>query len=338
MNNLSVPVAVANLQMEHEMQIKKLVLTAALCLAITPVQAAGFCFVEVPADSGGPALKAAVWSPCAGPSGNIQIGSFTLVGVRDCPVVGEKLPLIVVSHGFGGAYLGHHDTAEALADAGFIVVALNHPDDTACNKEKAYRLSALITRPDDVKRLLDFMLGPSKDAAKIEAQRIGFFGFSTGGYTGLVLAGAHPDFRELRSHCQESTGATCEHVGKRALPMEPVTHDTRIKAFVVADPLSSVFPTTDSLKEVTAPLQLWGSERGGDGASPENIAAVARNLPIKPDFHIVPNSGHFAFLTPCPAMLSTSLPELCTDSPGFDRSSFHKDFNTQVVAFFRKNL
>ena len=320
------------------MPIRKFVLAAALCLAITPVQAAGLSLVEVPADSSRPALKAAVWSPCAETSGEIQMGAFTLAGVRDCPVAGGNLPLIVISHGFGGTYLGHHDTAEALADAGFIVVALNHPDDTASNKEKAHNLSALISRPDDVRRLIDFMLGPSQDAARIDAQRIGFFGFSRGGYTGLVLAGAHPDFLQLHSRCQDTIGATCEHVGRGALPTAPVSHDTRIKSFVVADPLSGVFATTDSLKDVTAPLQLWGSQRGGDGVSPSDVAAVSRNLPTKPDFHIVPNSAHFAFLTPCPAGLSATLPELCTDSPGFDRSSFHKDFNIQVVAFFRRTL
>ena len=28
--------------------------------------------------------------------------------------------------------------------------------------------------------------------------------------------------------------------------------------------------------------------------------ALARDLPVKPDFHVVPNAAHFAFLTPCP--------------------------------------
>ncbi|MFP3747982.1 hypothetical protein SB816_33500, partial [Achromobacter sp. SIMBA_011] len=48
-------------------------------------------------------------------------------------------------------------------------------------------------RPTDIKRLVDYMLGPSADAARIDPARIGFFGFSRGGYTGLVLAGGNPD-------------------------------------------------------------------------------------------------------------------------------------------------
>ena len=43
----------------------------------------------------------------------------------------DKLPLIVISHGQDGWFGGHHDTAEALADAGFVVAAINHPGDNA---------------------------------------------------------------------------------------------------------------------------------------------------------------------------------------------------------------
>ena len=54
----------------------------------------------------------------------------TFFAVPACPVTGEKLPLIVMSHGRRGWFGGHHDTAAALADAGFVVAALNHPGDT----------------------------------------------------------------------------------------------------------------------------------------------------------------------------------------------------------------
>ena len=71
-----------------------------------------------------------VWTPCAEPAQEIKIGPYVLAGRRDCPIVGDKLPLVVISHGHGGSFLGHHDLAEALADAGFVVAAINHPGDT----------------------------------------------------------------------------------------------------------------------------------------------------------------------------------------------------------------
>jgi predicted dienelactone hydrolase len=318
--------------------LKTFALALVLTVAASLAQSAGLRISEIPADTAGPALKLAEWTPCATHPGQIQLGPFALAAVRDCPLAGKNLPLIVVSHGFGGTYLGHHDTAETLADAGFVVVAVNHPDDTASNTGKARDMKALISRPADIRRVIDFMLGPSPDAAAIDSQHIGFFGFSRGGYTGLVLAGAKPDFQALRSHCPDATGVSCPTISGNVLPTLGPSSDPRISAFVIADPLSSVFATSASLEDVKAPLQLWASERGGDGVSPENVAAIARNLPGKADLHIVPNSGHFAFLTVCPPELAKRVVEICDDAAGFDRAAFHQAFNAEVLAFFRKSL
>ena len=116
-----------------------------------------------------------------------------------------------------------------------------------------------------------------------------------------------------------------------------LTHDPRVAAIVIADPLSR-FPTPQSLQDVKVPLQLWSSERGGDGVQPEDVAAVARNLPVRPDVHVVRGSAHFAFLTPCPPAMMNAVPELCVDDGGFDRVAFHREFDAQVLAFFREQL
>ncbi|WJH39103.1 dienelactone hydrolase [Aliirhizobium terrae] len=260
------------------MFIRTLALAAALTSVTTFVHAAGLKIFEIPASAGGAAIKVAEWTPCARPPETIELGPFMLPAVRGCPIAGDKLPLIVLSHGFRGTNLSHHDTAEAFADAGFVVAALNHPDDSAFSAEKGRSLEALTNRPEDIKRVIDFMLGPSSDAAKIDPKRIGFFGFSRGGYTGLVLAGAEPDFRQLRNRCADPTGEDCKPIDPALVPTETLTRDPRIKAFVIADPLSSVFPTRESVRSITAPIQLWSSERGGDGVSPKDIAGIAGNL------------------------------------------------------------
>ena len=125
----------------------KLVLAGIFCMASALAQAAGVTTVNVPADAAGPAIRAVVWSPCATPAGEVKIGSRVLPGVADCPIAGEHLPLVVISHGHGGSYSGHHDTAEALADAGFVVAALNHPGDTFADMSHAGDISALVERP-----------------------------------------------------------------------------------------------------------------------------------------------------------------------------------------------
>jgi predicted dienelactone hydrolase len=229
---------------------------------------------------------------------------------------------VVFSHGRGGHFLGHHDTAETLADAGFIVAAINHPGDTYFDQSRSGSLSAWVEWPSDIKRFIDFMLGASPLASDIDPRRIGFFGFSRGGYTGLVAIGANPDWAAATAFCQESASHWCEQIRRKEFPTRPLAHDPRIKVAVIADPLS-VFFNSDSLASVKVPVQLWASEHGGDGVTDRGVAAVDRNLPAQHEYHVVPNSGHFAFLSPCPPALARSVPEICTDAPGFDRAAFH---------------
>ncbi len=324
------------------MTLLRLVLAAAFCLSMSPAHGAGLKFLHIPGGQDAPAIDAAMWSPCSEAPEDVQIRTLTVPASPDCPIAGERLPLVILSHGYGGWYLGHHDTAEALADSGTLVVAINHPHANYADMSRANGLGVLIGRPVDIKRTIDFMLGDFADSAKIDPQRIGFYGFSQGGYTGLVLAGANPDFSKLPPRCSDPKAVGCSQVNQARPPQRPplpqtLTHDPRIRAMVVADPLSIVFQTAESVKDVTIPLQLWGSELGGGGgASPEDVATLARVLPRKPDFRIVPMAVHLSFMTPCPKIQMSS--EVCIDAPGFDRAAFHREFNAEVVAFFRRNL
>ncbi|HZZ25254.1 MAG TPA: hypothetical protein VFE60_23025 [Roseiarcus sp.] len=65
---------------------------------------------------------------------------------------------------------------------------------------------------------------------------------------------------------------------------------------------------------------------------------IAGWLPMKPDFHVAPNSQHFDFLAPCSADLAKMVPTICADGHRFDRAAFHTEFNADVVAFFLEHL
>jgi predicted dienelactone hydrolase len=308
-----------------------------LCLTATLAQAAGLRVIDISADADGPALKGAMWYPCSQPPGAADLGKITLLAVKDCPLPDKQLPLIVVSHGRTGNFVGHHDTDEVLADAGFIVAAINHPGDTVSDLSRTDDLSIYVERPNDIKRLIDFMIGASPLASNINRERIGFFGFSRGGYTGLALIGANPDWAITTALCQQSTTHVCDQIRAKEFPAQPVTHDPRIKAAVIADPLT-VFFTPNSFDAVGIPVQLWTSELGGDGVLPHTADIVDKNLPSKHEYRVVPNAGHFAFLAPCPPTLAKEVPQICVDAMGFDRVAFHRQFNADVLAFFRTHL
>jgi predicted dienelactone hydrolase len=99
-----------------------------------------------------------------------------------------------------------------------------------------------------------------------------------------------------------------------------------------------MFFAGDSFRAVRIPIQLWRSELGGDGVTPDSVAAVAAALPAGTEVHTVPGAGHFAFEPPCPAAIRELARDACADAPGFDRAAFHEEFNAQVVDFFRRTL
>lgn len=323
-------------------RLGELLLIVVACLAVTLAHAAGLGFIEVPADAGGPALTGLVWTPCAAPPSEVALdGGVVLPGVKDCPVAGSRLPLIVMSHGRRGSFLGHVDTAAALADAGFVVAAINHPGDTARDSSRTDEFSVLVERPADMKRLTDFMLGAWKEAAVLDPKQVGLFGFSRGAYTGLVVIGGNPDFGALAPLCDGDAATTpkCQAIRDGLVPTEAAVHDSRIRAAVLADPpLYEGLFNRERLANVTIPILLWRSALGGDGVVPASVDTLEQMLPVRPDFRIVPNSSHFSFLAPCPPKLAEAAPILCTDPLGFDRKAFHSAFNDAAVSFFRTHL
>jgi predicted dienelactone hydrolase len=265
-------------------------------------------------------------------------GVDALSGVKDCPISGAKLPLIIISHGHGGWFGQHNDLNEALADAGFIVAGINHPGDTVDDLREEDPMSIWTSRPRDVTRLIDFLLNDWKDKAAIDRDRIGFFGFSLGAYTGLVLLGAKADFRRLAAWCKpEGKWKPCEQARSGHVAASPPP-DPRIRAGVLADNALSFAFAPEALATIQVPLQFWRSELGGHGVNAESTASTASNLPAASETHIVP-AGHYAFLAPCTVQVAAANPRICVDAPpDFDRAAFHRTFDTEVVRFFSAHL
>lgn len=187
-----------------------------------------------------------------------------------------------------------------------------------------------------MRRLVDYLLKSWPGRSNLDAQRSGLFGFSRGGYTGLVAVGGVPNWTLRKDLCpQDSDIAICDEIRRHTFPAPP-SPDPRIKAAVIVDPLS--FFDADGLRQITVPIQLWASANGGDGVTLASVETIRRALKTPLDWHVVKNAGHFAFLAPCPPMLMHDAPELCRDAEGFDRRAFHQEFNAVVTQFFQQTL
>lgn len=311
----------------------------AIMLAGTCVHAAGFQ-QGVAADPSGKPLVIGIWYPSQTIAKPMSMGPTTMTVAINAPVNGKALPMIVMSHGTGGSYLGHFDTAIALADAGFVVVAMNHTGDNYADQSRSVDI---MDRPRQVSRVIDHMLSTWEGRAAIDPRRVGMFGFSSGGFTTLAIIGGVPDLTKIGPMCRQYPGDfACQLVAKSESPaVVPATiavADPRIKSAVVAAPALGFTFAPDGLKNVKVPVQLWRAENDVILPHPRYAEAVRPALSEAPDYHVVPNAGHFDFLAPCSDALASIASAICTSSAGFDRAAFHVGFDSEVVKFFKKTL
>lgn len=268
----------------------------------------------------GEMIEAAVWSPS--------------------DPAGRPFPLVVISHGNVGSALGHQDTAEALAGAGFVVAALTHPGD---NFRDMSRSLALTDRAPQVSALISYMTGDWPGAASIDPSRIGAFGFSAGGFTVATLAGGEADPRAILDHCAgQPELLVCTIIAAQGgLDIEtwrPSARDTRITAAVMAAPGFGFAFSDESLRAISIPVQLWQAGEDQILAAPWHVEPFRDRLVGDPEYHLVPGALHHDFLVPCGDEMRMMVPELCQSGPGFDRATFKQSFNREVVAFFLREL
>ncbi|MGH7028015.1 alpha/beta hydrolase family protein [Brevundimonas sp.] len=273
-------------------------------------------------DGDQPAIEAGVWAPAEAAT--------------------RPRPLIVISHGNGGDYRSHHDTAAALAKAGFVVAALTHTGDNWRDQSRATDLAG---RTRQLSVLIDYMTQDWDGHAGVDADRIGAFGFSAGGFTVLAAAGGVPDLGRLADHCRANPGFyDCRLIGQHVGTMKDgaaaprLPHDTRIKALAVAAPALGFTFTKDGLSKVAQPVQLWQAGADQILPAPFYVEPVRDALPVAPEYRRVEGAAHFDFLPPCSPQLAAAAPMICTPTPGFDRAAFHETLNREVVRFFSEKL
>jgi len=300
---------------------------------------AGFEVIRVPDPQGVP-IEVGVWYPTDAPTTAPARGMGNIPVAQGAPLAGQKLPLVVMSHGNGGWFGGHYDTAITLAKAGFVVAALTHTGDNYKDQSLALDLA---NRPRQLHVLIDHMLADWSGHERLDASRVGAFGFSSGGFTVLAAAGGEPDLRRIETQCAAHPGHYECQMAKRSpvrpdAPTAPWPRDPRIRAVVSAAPALGYTFKAESLQALKAPVQLWRAADDEILPDPFHASAVKAALPASVDYRVVPKARHFDFLTPCDDYARKNLAMLCNSDPDFDRAAFHHTFNTAVAAFFTASL
>jgi predicted dienelactone hydrolase len=279
-----------------------------------------------------------------------KFGPWEFFAARNALPMQGTFPLVAISHGLGGNDWNHHLLASTLVKAGFIVVAVRHPDDFLRIGQPAIT----VLRPNELAAAIDAVLEDERFGSNIDAERIGAFGFSLGGFTVLAAAGGNINYPKITPHCYvpENDPEFCVgEDGGEPLPMwlrarrmlysmpevdlTQDVFDPRIKAVVAAAPVGLLF---DEMSRVQVPVMLF---RAGEDQSlrfPYHAENVHNLLPNEHIYHVVEGLHHYAFLSPFPDRIAGEVGEPAQDPDGFDRAEFLAGTNQIIVEFFKRAL
>ncbi len=277
----------------------------------------------------------------------------------------EPFPLILLSHGTGSSAAQMAWLGTALARAGFIAAAVDHPGNSA---QTGYTPAGSLLwweRAADLSDVLDGLLADAQIGPHIDRGRVGAAGFALGGYTAMELAGARTDISAFYDLCRaQPANAACavpetvdmpgEGAG-RTLKLEQLLasvrksngeslalsgesyRDPRIKAvFAIAPALGFTF-TPESLRAIRLPAMAVVG--GADTLTPAASGADIVRADVRGAREtVLPGVAHSTFLDTCTAAGKASLPQDCTDPAGVDRSAVHAQTAEMAVQFFARAL
>lgn len=250
-------------------------------------------------------------------------------------------PLVLLSHGTGGAAEQMAWLAEPLAEAGFLVASVDHHGNNYRDGYTALGFACWWDRP------LDLVLALDHITADEQVGRVGVAGFSLGGYTAAALVGARlarkpveallrgdlplPPPPEYPTLVEELWALPDEVTAPWPDALVADHTDQRVScAFLIAPALGEIIDT-DSLRRVRRPVAVrWGD---ADDVTPpaDNARRYATLVPGADGRSLGADVGHFTFLglaepdSPLHAVVRAGAP-------------VRAGVAAEAVAFFRQNL
>jgi predicted dienelactone hydrolase len=128
----------------------------------------------------------------------------------DAPFAPGRHPVILLSHGFGGSARIMAWFGTALARAGDVVIAVDHPGTNGRDPMTMAGGLLVWDRAADLRAALDTAKADAQIGPHLDVQRLGLAGFSMGGFAALVSAGARVDIDHYIAFCHAHPAeATC---------------------------------------------------------------------------------------------------------------------------------
>lgn len=281
-----------------------------------------------------------------------EVGS----SAADAPVAAGRWPVLLLSHGNGGTarMMGWFGTA--MARAGYVVVAVDHPGNNGMDAMTAAGSILMWNRVDDLSAALAAVKADPRLAAHVDVERLGLAGYSAGGYTALIAAGARPDMARLVAFCEanpkdgvcapqlENPEFTFERrMALAAAPqmapwMAKSGEDRRIPnvraVFLMAPAIVQAFDPAE-LAKLDVPVAMVVGE-ADTVASPATNSQTITAANAKARLEVLPAVGHYDFLSACTELGRQRVGALCEGRA--DREATHQAAIRQAEELFRPTL
>jgi predicted dienelactone hydrolase len=312
-------------------------------------------------------LRVTVWYPAA----ENAVETQQVIGAPDAPLflagkaaehaamapALDERPLIVLSHGTGGSAAQMAWLGTALARAGYIAAAVNHPGNNALEPYTAEGFVLWWERATDLSEVIDGMLADPEFGPKIDKDHIGAAGFSIGGYTVLALGGARADISVIIDLCKRQPDTPVCHVpemkemgtpeqmlaavrktsGVSLARSDESYLDPRVHAILAIAPAVGMTLTRESLRAMKVPVFIVVGS-ADPIATPKDNADLIRSHMHRARENVLPNVAHYTFLDTCTAEGKKQLNVFCEDPPGVDREAVHAEVDEMAVDFFDREL
>ena len=268
---------------------------------------------------------------------------------------GTRWPVILLSHGFGGTARIMGWFGIAMARDGYIVVAVDHPGNNADDQMTVLGATLWWERADDLRTALGATERDPAIGLHMDLARVGVAGFSAGGFTALVAAGARVDPSHLAQFCaahpddgvcrtQQEFSVTPEERAK-ALKLPEVAaevahagDDHSIPAvqavFAMAPVLVQALDPT-SLAHMHTPVHIVLGDADTVAPPTTNGLVAAKAIPGA-ELQRLPGVGHYDFLSSCTAAAQTVVPQC--KMIHIPQTNTHSQAIVAAQDFFGRNL
>ena len=335
------------------MKWKYLLFSSLLCFCSSAI-ASGVGFTQVTlTDNPNRRLNTAIWYPTRDTSATTLIGDNpAFIGtqvIKDAKIQSGTFPVILLSHGYRGNWRNQNWLATKLASQGYIVAAVDHPGTTSFDQSPK-QAAKWWERPQDVSRVLDYLLSEAPWKQSAIADNVSAIGHSLGGWTVMQLAGAKIDRQTFEANClvypNPRTCGLAEELGLDKIqeeePDQKDLSDPRIRRVVSLDLGLARSFSVDTLNDIKVPtLILAAGIDIGDIPQASESGYIAEHIPLNSRrYKVYEKATHFSFIQGCKpgavSMLNEEVPGdgiICKDGVATSRDQLHQLFVNDIASF-----